>query len=111
MLPTVAAARGSAGASSRAFFAYWSALSRSEEHTSELQSPMYLVCRLLLEKKKNLAERLAPSARATGIDRRRRCAQSLIETDRAGNSATVAGLATLENDGRPVVVGPLQLRS
>src|SRR5437762_11881810 len=25
--------------------------SRSEEHTSELQSPMYLVCRLLLEKK------------------------------------------------------------
>src|SRR5437762_7613834 len=26
---------------------------RSEEHTSELQSPMYLVCRLLLEKKKN----------------------------------------------------------
>src|SRR5437762_11212883 len=28
-------------------------LRRSEEHTSELQSPMYLVCRLLLEKKKN----------------------------------------------------------
>src|SRR5437762_13778574 len=27
-------------------------LTRSEEHTSELQSPMYLVCRLLLEKKK-----------------------------------------------------------
>src|SRR5437762_13215534 len=26
---------------------------RSEEHTSELQSPMYLVCRLLLEKKKD----------------------------------------------------------
>src|SRR5437879_1832190 len=28
-------------------------LFRSEEHTSELQSPMYLVCRLLLEKKNN----------------------------------------------------------
>src|SRR5437763_2904961 len=28
---------------------------RSEEHTSELQSPMYLVCRLLLEKKKTAA--------------------------------------------------------
>src|SRR5438876_5771195 len=28
-------------------------LSRSEEHTSELQSPVHLVCRLLLEKKKN----------------------------------------------------------
>src|SRR5438094_9484664 len=27
---------------------------RSEEHTSELQSPYDLVCRLLLEKKKNL---------------------------------------------------------
>src|SRR5437763_11545484 len=29
---------------------------RSEEHTSELQSPMYLVCRLLLEKKKKKAQ-------------------------------------------------------
>src|SRR5437762_8830400 len=28
-------------------------VARSEEHTSELQSPMYLVCRLLLEKKNN----------------------------------------------------------
>src|SRR3712207_7038383 len=28
-------------------------LPRSEEHTSELQSRQYLVCRLLLEKKKN----------------------------------------------------------
>src|SRR5437762_7820568 len=28
---------------------------RSEEHTSELQSPMYLVCRLVLEKKKTPA--------------------------------------------------------
>src|SRR6266487_5981345 len=28
--------------------------SRSEEHTSELQSPVHLVCRLLLEKKKNI---------------------------------------------------------
>src|SRR6202167_5041450 len=27
---------------------------RSEEHTSELQSPWHLVCRLLLEKKKNV---------------------------------------------------------
>src|ERR1017187_5946036 len=31
--------------------AHWGAVERrSEEHTSELQSPMYLVCRLLLEK-------------------------------------------------------------
>src|SRR5437879_12907324 len=35
-------------------FAPWgvSARNRSEEHTSELQSPMYLVCRRLHEKKK-----------------------------------------------------------
>src|SRR5256885_567671 len=32
---------------------------QSEEHTSELQSPCNLVCRLLLEKKKKLAGRLA----------------------------------------------------
>src|SRR5437879_11207778 len=31
---------------------------RSEEHTSELQSPMYLVCRLLLEKKKKKKKNL-----------------------------------------------------
>src|SRR5690348_17628854 len=30
---------------------------RSEEHTSELQSPVHLVCRLLLEKKKDTASR------------------------------------------------------
>src|SRR5438477_6020518 len=36
---------------------------RSEEHTSELQSHVNLVCRLLLEKKKN---RDAPSARTPG---------------------------------------------
>src|SRR5689334_24014071 len=30
---------------------------RSEEHTSELQSQFHLVCRLLLEKKKNKTER------------------------------------------------------
>src|SRR3989441_1443803 len=36
----------------------WSATeSRSEEHTSELQSLAYLVCRLLLEKKKIVGQR------------------------------------------------------
>src|SRR5437764_6792314 len=42
---------GSAYARSRLAQGFGSAR-RSEEHTSELQSPMYLVCRLLLEKKK-----------------------------------------------------------
>src|SRR5690348_18092503 len=34
-------------------------VTRSEEHTSELQSPVHLVCRLLLEKKKMLIKRAA----------------------------------------------------
>src|SRR2546429_3652461 len=37
----------------------WSARCRSEEHTSELQSRLHLVCRLLLEKKKKLELTLA----------------------------------------------------
>src|SRR3712207_7381442 len=36
-------------------------LARSEEHTSELQSRQYLVCRLLLEKKKTLPYYLRPT--------------------------------------------------
>src|SRR3989441_8746958 len=35
---------------------------RSEEHTSELQSLAYLVCRLLLEKKKNTPPPLQPES-------------------------------------------------
>src|SRR3712207_7734112 len=33
---------------------------RSEEHTSELQSRQYLVCRLLLEKKKKITDNASP---------------------------------------------------
>src|SRR2546426_9266248 len=42
---------------------------RSEEHTSELQSPCNLVCRLLLEKKKNnrSLSRLTATVRMTTI--------------------------------------------
>src|SRR6266487_7174577 len=35
---------------------------RSEEHTSELQSPVHLVCRLLLEKKKQDGQKGLPQA-------------------------------------------------
>src|SRR3712207_8915668 len=44
------------------------ALRRSEEHTSELQSRQYLVCRLLLEKKKNTMQPTTwcPGASARG---------------------------------------------
>src|SRR5688500_19590294 len=38
---------------SRLLYSYQLLLHRSEEHTSELQSPCNLVCRLLLEKKNN----------------------------------------------------------
>src|SRR5438876_6138181 len=47
--------RSSTWASSRARRSARSrSTARSEEHTSELQSPVHLVCRLLLEKKKNI---------------------------------------------------------
>src|SRR5258708_20146853 len=36
------------------------AIARSEEHTSELQSPDHLVCRLLLEKKKKQTQSQVP---------------------------------------------------
>src|SRR5438876_4555640 len=41
----------------------WAA--RSEEHTSELQSPVQLVCRLLLEKKKRRSEFRGLASRAS----------------------------------------------
>src|SRR5690348_17856486 len=45
---------------------------RSEEHTSELQSPVHLVCRLLLEKK-NKTSSTSATARS-GISSSRGCA-------------------------------------
>src|SRR5256885_5200717 len=47
---------GKGRASSMLMFRRRHAAARSEEHTSELQSPCNLVCRLLLEKKKNAKE-------------------------------------------------------
>src|SRR2546425_6199604 len=49
-----------------------SAKERSEEHTSELQSLAYLVCRLLLEKKKNKTPRYSRAGRRTRSCRGRR---------------------------------------
>src|ERR1039457_7293629 len=40
---------------------------RSEEHTSELQSPCNLVCRLLLEKKENNKAMPKPAPLSTGV--------------------------------------------
>src|SRR2546425_7981602 len=43
---------------------------RSEEHTSELQSLAYLVCRLLLEKKKNIVSQATSAAQRLSCLRR-----------------------------------------
>src|SRR5256885_12872197 len=51
---------------------------RSEEHTSELQSPCNLVCRLLLEKKKK-----STAATLTAIENHAPCC---TQTYRAGSS-------------------------
>src|SRR5437762_9711854 len=49
---------------------------RSEEHTSELQSPMYLVCRLLLEKKKKKKTKTASICTETAKCNRKNIALS-----------------------------------
>src|SRR5690348_17488048 len=48
-------------------------IARSEEHTSELQSPVHLVCRLLLEKKKTPPPRATHGLKPTEVLCRRRC--------------------------------------
>src|SRR5256885_11171837 len=48
-----------------ALFPFWRGVARSEEHTSELQSPCNIVCRLLLEKKKNQYNTRAVSLRGS----------------------------------------------
>src|SRR5437867_7127763 len=59
-------------ASSSANMRRWSAtrtqsVRRSEEHTSELQSPYDLVCRLLLEKKKQVPTQHLPSLHSRSL--------------------------------------------
>src|SRR5438876_7469452 len=59
--------------------AIWLALllpARSEEHTSELQSPVHLVCRLLLEKKKEKAPKHLRFTLASSLGPERRRAES-----------------------------------
>src|SRR5256885_5216914 len=61
-------------------------LPRSEEHTSELQSPCNLVCRLLLEKKKKLRTLCRTFLAAAGLQARDRiaacCPVSCVTTRR-----------------------------
>src|SRR5205823_13280746 len=66
---TTAAARAAATAASTAASSASprAGASRSEEHTSELQSLAYLVCRLLLEKKKKTAKPWGAAYRAASL--------------------------------------------
>src|SRR2546430_7425222 len=63
--------------------------SRSEEHTSELQSQSNLVCRLLLEKKKNPAAQPRPTLSHPPVD-----------APRGGRRPRSPALGVGANDGR-----------
>src|SRR5256885_3992550 len=80
------AAMGAAGAA---------AIGRSEEHTSELQSPCNLVCRLLLEKKKT------SGGAGAGADARPRRPRGPCVGASAGRSLLTAGSRATEVAGAP----------
>src|SRR2546423_10644354 len=61
---------------------------RSEEHTSELQSLAYLVCRLLLEKKKNTGAPVMPNRRPSLPAARRSCASHARRPNRSHPAST-----------------------
>src|SRR5438552_7081380 len=69
-IPAVAARTDDCAAGAAAKFRKVPA-KRSEEHTSELQSPDHLVCRLLLEKKNHARRR-----------RQRLCSRTVVARDR-----------------------------
>src|SRR5947209_16873547 len=72
LLPLPTRRRGTASRPRVALPAERPARARSEEHTSELQSRQYLVCRLLLEKKKYKSSRanVGPSPGLIALSRR-----------------------------------------
>src|SRR5256885_9948758 len=73
---------------------------RSEEHTSELQSPCNLVCRLLLEKKKIAAHRGATRQARLAGGRRRADYHTLPRPGcRASSARSVCIRATLSLNG------------
>src|SRR2546422_8264038 len=56
---------------------------RSEEHTSELQSRLHLVCRLLLEKKKKKKQRTINAIKAINIHIASKCTHIISESNDA----------------------------
>src|SRR5258707_4632992 len=76
---------------------------RSEEHTSELQSRQYLVCRLLLEKKKHDHD----SAHAVSLEMQRHPRDALEVAQLRGGRLAVhedVELLTDESDRRPLLL-------
>src|SRR5437762_5333887 len=60
--------------------------SRSEEHTSELQSPMYLVCRLLLEKNKDTTAKACDEVQAAQREEYKALAWDIAGVEVSGNT-------------------------
>src|SRR5256885_10646766 len=82
-------------------------IERSEEHTSELQSPCNLVCRLLLEKKKNNICRLwSPRPRCTSNTMRSQARSHVrsVHVQISGSSACVRRERTRESRGTTAVL-------
>src|SRR2546425_6915887 len=75
---------------------------RSEEHTSELQSLAYLVCRLLLEKKKKKSTRSLYSAPRCSRDRRLLSPQLFARDQRRPPCPTLAKQRPRPHDDAPL---------
>src|SRR2546429_7269230 len=70
-------------------FSFRAAMMRSEEHTSELQSRLHLVCRLLLEKKNTAMRRGSSDGRSVVADDRRRRRGDALVSRRQGDRVLV----------------------
>src|SRR2546429_726460 len=84
---------------------------RSEEHTSELQSRLHIVCRLLLEKKKNRACTTDCIQRSQPARAHTQCSNSLHSPDRAAASpfasdASRSSLRTRSSFSYTMCAGP-----
>src|ERR1022692_3546883 len=82
---------------------------RSEEHTSELQSPCNLVCRLLLEKKKEEVKRLLKQAEATEAEEDTRDGRDKTGDERPAEWARRETRFFFFNDTAPTEIYPLSL--
>src|SRR6185295_15581245 len=98
------AARPRAGGTRRLMAPPPHAGARSEEHTSELQSRQYLVCRLLLEKKKSTRSRRFSSTKS-----RCRTITSSVRRTRAVRTSSTCSLFFFFNDTATTEIYTLSL--